>query len=64
MPMVTESDMLAYYDAHESEIDRDILDTCDELFDLPTSMDHEDIPDEYFIQAACMHYLRRKGCLA
>ena len=63
---VTDADFLAYYDAHAKDIDDDILDMCDEMFNLTsiTDMDPEDIDDAYFVQAGALYWARQHGILA
>ena len=65
-PMSTEDDFLAYYDAHAAEIDDDILDEVDELFDVTsdTLPAMGDFPEEYFIQVGCRQYCRDIGIMS
>jgi hypothetical protein len=47
---------LAYYDEIAEVIDDEILDQCDELFNIGISTGQSlDLPDEYFITAAKKH---------
>ena len=48
---------LAYYDEVAEVIDDEILDECDEMFniDVDNLVTAADLPDEYFITAAKKH---------
>ena len=59
---VTDADFLAYYDAHAKDIDDDILDMCDEMFNIDEN--NLDCTDAYFVQAGAMYWARQHGILA
>ncbi len=56
-------DWLDYYDTVAEEIDDDILDEADDLFDIGIEAGQTlEIPDEYFIWCGKTYHERVSGC--
>ena len=65
---VTDEDFIAYYDKHATDSEDDILDMCDEMYELTGVYGDdpapEDITDAYYAQAGAMYWARQNGILA